>query len=183
MEDNKPIIKASTPNSKKYDSKVDIYTDDPRNDHETIHIAIDSNNKSAHIIDTTSGETEHTDVQCYLTTACMRHMLDNFDDNCEELRILRWFRNNFVSQEDIEHYYKTAPIVVESINNLENNDLIYKYIYKNVIYECVNAIKHKNYKFAYSRYKTCIKVLEEKFARPSLEKRLVKALKHRLTYI
>ena len=68
MTDEKPIIKATTPNSKKYDTKIDIYTDDPREKHESIHIAINSDDKSAHIIDTTNGDTEHTDIKCYLTT-------------------------------------------------------------------------------------------------------------------
>ena len=40
MEDNKPIIKASTPNSKKYDTKIDIYTSDPKGPHDSIHIAV-----------------------------------------------------------------------------------------------------------------------------------------------
>lgn len=35
---------------------------------------------------------------CYLTSACMRHFQDEFDDNCYELSILRWFRDNFVSK-------------------------------------------------------------------------------------
>lgn len=35
MEDNKPIIKASTPNSKKYDTKIDIYTSDPKGPHDS----------------------------------------------------------------------------------------------------------------------------------------------------
>ena len=37
MADDKPIIKASTPNSNKYDTKVDIYTFDPRGPRESIH--------------------------------------------------------------------------------------------------------------------------------------------------
>lgn len=102
MTDEKPIIKATTPNSKKYDTKIDIYTDDPREKHESIHIAIDSDDKSAHIIDTTNGDTEHTDIKCYLTTACMRHFKENFDDNCYELQVLRWFRDNFISERNKE---------------------------------------------------------------------------------
>lgn len=30
MADDKPIIKTTTPNSKRYDTKVDVYTSDPR---------------------------------------------------------------------------------------------------------------------------------------------------------
>jgi hypothetical protein len=177
MADNKPIIKVSTPKSDKYDAKIDIYTNDPREPHDTIHIAVDTDSKSGHIIDTTNGDTEHTDFKCYLTSACMKHMKENFDDNCEELTILRWFRDNFVSKEDIKHYYKTAPIIVESIEMIEKNDTIYNYIYENVIKVCVEAIKKGNYEFAYNRYKNSVLALEKQFAKPLLEKRFIKTLK------
>ena len=74
---------------------------------------------------------------CYLTSACMKYFQENFDDNCYELTVLRWFRDNFVSKEDIKHYYEVAPIIVESINNGEKNDIIYNYIYDNVVDYCV----------------------------------------------
>lgn len=60
MANEKPIIKATTPNSDKYGTKIDVYTSDSKGPHESIHIAVDSDSKSAHIIDTTSGNTEHT---------------------------------------------------------------------------------------------------------------------------
>ena len=50
MSDDKPIIKATTPHSNKYDTKIDVYTSDPRGPHESIHIAVDSESKSAHIL-------------------------------------------------------------------------------------------------------------------------------------
>ena len=46
----------------------------------------------------------------------MKYFQENFDDNCYELTVLRWFRDNFVSKEDKEHYYEIAPIIVETIN-------------------------------------------------------------------
>ena len=52
---------------------------------------------------------------CYLTTACMNHMQDNFDDSCNELMTLRWFRDNFVNKEDIKHYYDVSPIIVDKL--------------------------------------------------------------------
>ena len=128
MADDKPIIKATTPNSSKYDTKIDVYTSDPKGPHESIHIAVDSDSKSAHIIDTTNGSTEHTDVKCYLTTACMKHYMDEFDDNCYYLDILRWFRDNYVSLEDKKEYYSIAPKVVETINELENSNEMYNQI-------------------------------------------------------
>lgn len=42
MADDKPIIRATKPNSNKYDSKIDVYTSDPRGPHDTIHIALKS---------------------------------------------------------------------------------------------------------------------------------------------
>lgn len=114
---------------------------------------------------------------CYLTSACMRHMQENFDDNCEELTILRWFRDKFVSKEDIDHYYKTAPVIVEAIDEREDNDKIYDYIYESVVSACVNAIKNEDYDFAYSRYKSSILSLEKEFAKPKLMNKISKALK------
>ena len=157
---------------------VDIYDKSPRDpSHKSIHIGYDSNTGKGSIKDTTKGDKTPTDTSCYLTSVCMKYFQENFDDKCEELTILRWFRDNFVSQEDIKHYYVTAPIIVEAINNIENNDKIYNYIYENVISTCVNAIKKGDYEFAYNRYKNSVLTLEEQFARPTLERRLVKALK------
>ena len=55
----------------------------------------------------------------------MNHMQENFDDNCNELMTLRLFRDNFISTEDIKHYYDVAPIIVDKINSIpENNKFI-----------------------------------------------------------
>ena len=162
MENEKPIIRATTPNSDKYDGKIDFYTRDPREKpHDSIHIAVDSDTKSAHIIDTTSGETEHTDIKCFLTTACMRYMQENFDDNCYELIVLRWFRDNFVSTDDKKHYYDIAPKIVEAIGKEIDSNLIYNYIYDNIVDYCVTQIEQGNYNEAYNRYKDSVQLLEK----------------------
>ena len=114
---------------------------------------------------------------CYLTTACMSYMQDNFNDNCDELMTLRWFRDNFVSKEDIQHYYDIAPIIVGKINSIPNNNNIYTWIYEYVVKPCVNAIKKKNYEFAYSRYKNSVLALEEQFIKEIEENQNVKTLK------
>lgn len=82
---------------------------------------------------------------CYLTTACMKHYLDNFDDNCYELFMLRWFRDNFATSSDINHYYEVAPKIVESINTSPKCDDVYNYIYDMVIAPCVEAIRLGNF--------------------------------------
>lgn len=45
MEDNKSIIKALTPNSKKYDTKIYIYTSYHKGPHDSVHVAVDSDIK------------------------------------------------------------------------------------------------------------------------------------------
>jgi len=114
---------------------------------------------------------------CYLTSACMKNYNKLFNDNCEELRVLRWFRDNFVSKEDIEHYYQVAPIIVESIDKDFNREATYNYIYENIISPCVIAIKTGDYDYAYKRYKTSVLAFEEVYAKKELQKRLVKVLR------
>lgn len=165
-------------NSNDEKGHVNIYWSNPSEPHdESIHINIDYDTGKFTINEKSNGEKTSTDCSCYLTTACMRHKMEKFDDNCEELTILRWFKDNFVSNEDIEHYYKTAPIIVDAINELENNNEIFNYIYKNVVGVCVNAIKKGDYNFAYNRYKNSILALEEEFARPKIEEKFIKILK------
>ncbi len=120
---------------------------------------------------------EQTSSKCYLTSACINYFKKSVDDNCEELTILRWFRDNFVSKEDTEHYYQTAPIIVEAIDKDPNSEIIYNYIYENVVDVCVKAIKNGNYDFAYSRYKKSMLTFEETFARKELQGKLLKVLK------
>ena len=114
---------------------------------------------------------------CYLTTACMKHMQKNFDDNCNELMILRWFRDNFVNKNDIKHYYSIAPIILDKINFLPDNSKIYEWIYNYVVEPCVNAIKQNNFEFAYNRYKNSVFALEEQFINSELENNNSKILK------
>jgi len=161
---------------------IDIYDKNPREKHEeSIHITLEDEGNGT--ITTKSGDSgrETTDTKCYLTTACMKHMMETFRDDCEELTILRRFRDCYVSKEDIDHYYKTAPIIVESINRIPNRDTIYRYIYDNVVRACVEAIKQGNYDFALDRYKNSTLVLEEQFARRTLEEKFVKSLRYRIT--
>lgn len=114
---------------------------------------------------------------CYLTSACMQHFQENFDDDCYELRVLRWFRDNFVSQEDIKHYYVVAPYIVEAIDSEEHSDIIYDYIYDTIVDYCVEQIVDGNYEEAYKRYKNSILALEEQFAKEKLTERLITDLK------
>lgn len=163
--------------------KIDFYDKSPREpDHKSVHTHIDYDG-TYKTEDNVNGSNEKSSGSCFLTTACMRHYLDQFDDNCYELTILRWFRDMFVSKEDIKHYYETAPIIVDSISKMLDTDKIYSDIYINVISVCIKAIENGNYDFAYETYKKCILNLEEEYVRTILEQRLVKSLKFRVKSI
>ena len=146
--------------------------------HNSVHVKSDlnenwsrtDNNRETGTQDKSSGS------GCYLTTACMSFFQDRFDDNCYELKVLRWFRDNFVSKEDIEHYYEIAPVIVEAIEISEEKELVYDYIYENVVSYCVEEIENGNYDSAYNRYKNSIQVFESTFAKPYLGRRLIKAI-------
>lgn len=167
-------IKVSTDKNGK--DHINIYDSCPAEnpDHGSIHIDYDSNTGEGTIVDTTSGEKEEIDTRCYLTTACMRNFKNNFDDQCYQLDILRWFRDKFVSKEDKEHYYEIAPIIVKEIEKSNNKDMIYKYIYNNVVSYCVRKIEDENFQEAYSRYKNSVLALEEQFVKPILQHESVK---------
>ncbi len=117
---------------------------------------------------------------CYLTSACMKHFKEKFDDKCYELEVLRWFRDNFVSKEDIKHYYEIAPQIVLAISQCGHDDIVYDYIYDNVVDACVNAIENGDYEFAYNRYKSSILSLEESFVKPLIQENSDKVLKKAL---
>ena len=145
-------------------------------DHKSIHTHI-NNDGTYSTQDNVNGSTEKSSGGCYLTTACMKHFQSSFDDNCRELTVLRWFRDNFVTEEYIKYYYEVSSIIVKNINTVEQKDLIYNYIYNNIVDYCVKQIEKGNYIAAYNRYKSGVLTLEKQFARPVLLQRLVKTIK------
>lgn len=156
---------------------VNIYDKNPRGEHDSIHININYEKETFNIVQKENGEKEVTDAKCILTTACMKNLGQNFDDNCQELITLRNFRDKFVSKEEISYYYEIAPIIIENIEKINQKNKIYEYIYKDVVKACVDAINRNDYSFAYNRYKNSVLVLEQNFVKPILQQRLIKTLK------
>ena len=177
VNDKGVTIKINT--DKNGNEHISFYGGEVDKPHDAAHVNINYDKESWS--STTHGpdknDTNSGSGGCYLTSACMKYFQENFDDNCYELTVLRWFRDNFVSKEDIEHYYEVAPISVESINNEEKSDIIYNYIYDNIVDYCVVQIEQGNYDKAYSRYKSGVLTLEEQFAKPFLQQKFVKTLK------
>lgn len=100
------------------------------------------------------------DGSCYLTTACMHHYKYNFDDKCSELEVLRWFRDNYCTKEEVEHYYKVAPKIVSHINSRNNSDEFYEYIYNALILRSIMAIGNNDFDLAHKIYTKHVQALE-----------------------
>ena len=103
---------------------------------------------------------------CYLTSACMSAKGNTFLDDCEELMILRGFRDTYVKTnypEDIENYYYIAPKIVEKIELNSESKKIFNKLYDELVIPCCELIKnHKNYE-AYNKYKKYSLALYEKY--------------------
>ncbi len=155
---------------------VNIYDSDPRGEHNSIHININYDEETFTITEKEDDKKTSEKHKCFLTTACMKHQLKYFDDNCYELTTLRWFRNKFVTKSDIQYYYQIAPIIVNVLNNVSNSDEMYKQIYESVINMCIIEIENGNYNRAYEIYKNAILELEE-ITKKELGTNLVKVLK------
>ncbi|MCM1236407.1 MAG: hypothetical protein NC489_40530 [Ruminococcus flavefaciens] len=96
------------------------------------------------------------DSGCYLTTACMRAKLDQFDDNCEELSTLRKFRDTYVKvyhPEAIQEYYSKAPDIVAVIERRADSQKIYLKLYKDLVIGTMKLIKQKRYEDAFNLYR------------------------------
>lgn len=81
---------------------------------------------------------------CYLTSACVA--AQNMPDDCEELQILRSFRDHYLANqpggmEEIEQYYAIAPRIVASINQRADAAFIWKCIHEDLIVPCVRVIR------------------------------------------
>lgn len=137
---------------------ISFYEGPVDGDHSTVHVNVDYDKGTwnANTHSENHSDSQNSSGGCYLTAACMRKYAEQYDDNCYELKLLRWFRDNFVSKEDIEYYYCMAPSIVSKIDSMPNCDEIYQDIYEKVICYCVSAIESKDYDAAYNKYKNTI---------------------------
>lgn len=177
INDKGVVIKVNS--DKNGNDHVSFYGNDVDKSHDAAHVNInyDKGSWSSTTHNSDKSDTNYGSGGCYLTSACMEHLQEKFDDNCYELKVLRWFRDSFVSNKDIEHYYEVAPIIVEAINRENKSSIIYNYIYDNIVDYCVEQIEKGNYDKAYNRYKNSVLSLEEQFAKPLLVTKMIKTLK------
>ena len=107
---------------------------------------------------------------CYLTTACVE--AKGLPDDCEELTILRNFRDHWLKQqpggaEEVAEYYATAPQIVTEINKRADAREIWNELYDALVAPCVKLIQAGKLDAAHEKYrdtarKLCLEYLLEK---------------------
>ncbi len=177
VNDKSVTIKVTT--DKKGNDHVSFYGGSVDKPHDAVHVNVnyDKSSWSSTTHGPDKSDTKSSSGGCYLTTACIKQFKEKFDDNCYELTVLRWFRDYYVSSEDILHYYTVAPIIVDAINKEEKSDIIYDYIFDNIVDYCVSQIELGNYEEAYNRYKNSVLWLEEQYVKPFILDKSAKVLK------
>lgn len=105
--------------------------------------------------------------RCYLTTACVTYK--GLPDNCEELTILRHFRDTYLinkpnGKDLIAMYYDKAPYILANIHKRkkEEEDMILRSIY-GIVRECVDAILKGDNEFAFHAYCDMVVKLDAKY--------------------
>lgn len=101
---------------------------------------------------------------CFITSACIAHMNEVFDDNCHELKVLRNYRDSYLRQhhpDEIDIYYRIAPKLVERIDSLPECKSIYSGLYDDMVLPSVRAIEEGEYEKAYEIYsRGCYRLIE-----------------------
>ena len=102
---------------------------------------------------------------CFLTSACVNYL--GKPDNCNELQILRDFRDNYLSQTEtgksiIREYYDIAPFIVKKIDASPRRSEYYAFIYKKIV-ECIAAINANQNEIALEIYKQMVLYFKDIF--------------------
>lgn len=105
----------------------------------------------------------YSDRKCYITTACCDYM--DLPDDCDILSTMRTFRDQYGSVEhpdEVEEYYRLAPMIINNIDKSGNNNEIYSDIY-NILKEIVQLVEVNKMEDAYRLYKKMTCDLKDRF--------------------
>lgn len=102
---------------------------------------------------------------CFITTACIK--AKGLPDDCEELTVLRQFRDGYMSTLDsgsamITEYYQIAPRIVSCISALSNGQQIFVELYDQVA-KSVNLVKAGDNKAAMENYIAIVRELKDRY--------------------
>ncbi|NER84912.1 MAG: hypothetical protein F6K42_36455 [Leptolyngbya sp. SIO1D8] len=132
-------------------------------DTETGRTATGSGFSKSEASDEAFRELKEQESSCFLTTACVVHK--GLDDNCDQLEILRRFRDTYVhslpgGSELIEEYYDIAPKIVARIDASPSREKTLDWLYSK-IEEVVELIKEGQNHEALVQYCSVVKELRK----------------------
>ena len=92
---------------------------------------------------------------CFITTAICE--TENLPDNCEELELLRAFRDHYVrrlpdGKAIIDEYYREAPLIVSAIKCKSNSAEIFKFLKEKFLDDAVHAVRAGLHEMAMTIY-------------------------------
>lgn len=119
-------------------------------------------------------------MEDYFIEKCIKESCSS-DEVGRELEIQKEFISSFLSEEDKMLYITLSPLIISSIEEHPSSNLIYDYIYNNIIKDVTFELERGNSEAAYRKYKTSLLILEEHYLKPTLAKKLVKSLNNKTT--
>lgn len=99
---------------------------------------------------------------CFITTATVKLM--GKKDDCEELTVLRSFRDSWLKEnhpEDIDAYYEIAPKILTALSSMPHAQEILEQTYALYIAPAVEAVKEGENAIAYELYKNMVLMLSK----------------------
>jgi hypothetical protein len=107
--------------------------------------------------------------RCFLSTACVEAR--GLPDHCEELQILRAFRDEYVrllpaGEGMIEEYYRIAPAIVAEIQKRESSRAALQRLYEDLVLASVRLIRTSDFEAALAVYRWQVAELREEFLAP-----------------
>ena len=102
---------------------------------------------------------------CFISTACVE--VKGLPDDCEELKCLRKFRDEFVKnlpdgEEVLREYHEIAPKIIAEIEKREDKKDIYQELFDRIMVS-VNLIKNGKDKKAFLNYREMVKELKKQY--------------------
>jgi hypothetical protein len=115
-----------------------------------------------------AAKNEDDKSSCYLSTAAVQARRKSID--CEELKLLRKFRDEFVrgrdgGEEAIAKYYRVSPILIEAINDRQDSIKIWKHVYETIVEQSLALIQTGLHEEAFDNYMSKTLDLVKKYLR------------------
>lgn len=101
---------------------------------------------------------------CFITTAICE--LDSLPDDCEELTILRKFRDDYMLPDTemaamVREYYECAPAIVSRIRALPNGVAVFRILQQNYLLPAIVQIRNGDMESALTYYVDMVRVAQE----------------------